>query len=228
MHDPMTVAFEIKSIFKTFNNINKKIWPNGYRNTWVTIWHVDPEKDGSDDSCGWSFPKTTEMQYDIVKKVAKQEYNTYYDTNGNLNTDGFTFIYSLFTRMNRALFSGDQLKAKYLPDILSGITNPIDNYSYHINNKIDKEEFQRLLFCITRNILRLRRSWYQHPKWHFWHWKIQIICIHNLKRYLFSRCNKCGGMFQYGESPVSGSWHGNGPKWFIGEKNIYHTKCGNT
>ena len=37
MHDPMTVAHEIK-VF-------------GYRV--ATVWHVDPERDGTDDSCGW-------------------------------------------------------------------------------------------------------------------------------------------------------------------------------
>lgn len=34
MHDPMTVAFEIR-------------WLG------VTIWHVDPETDGTDNSCRW-------------------------------------------------------------------------------------------------------------------------------------------------------------------------------
>lgn len=36
MHDPMTVAFEIP-----------RPWPL------VTVWHVDPERDGTDDSCDW-------------------------------------------------------------------------------------------------------------------------------------------------------------------------------
>lgn len=49
MHDPQTVAWEIKSPFKRPNSL----FPKGYRNTIVTIWHVDPEKDGTDDSCGW-------------------------------------------------------------------------------------------------------------------------------------------------------------------------------
>lgn len=41
MHDPMTVAFYFWSI---------------------TIWHVDPEKDGIDDSCGWVFPHLTKKE----------------------------------------------------------------------------------------------------------------------------------------------------------------------
>lgn len=54
MHDPATVAFDIKSPFKSKPS---RVWPKGYRNTWFTIWHIDPEKPGtgnrSDDSCGW-------------------------------------------------------------------------------------------------------------------------------------------------------------------------------
>ena len=50
MHDPQTVAFEIRSPFR---DAPSKLWPKGYRRSLVTIWHVDPERDGSDDSCGW-------------------------------------------------------------------------------------------------------------------------------------------------------------------------------
>jgi hypothetical protein len=50
VHDPMTVAHEIKVPWR-------RHWPGSkdtYRPTLVTIWHVDPEKDGSDDSCDFS------------------------------------------------------------------------------------------------------------------------------------------------------------------------------
>lgn len=50
MHDPMTVAFEIKSPFVSgeFNG-----WK--YYAPLVTIWHCDPERGGDDDSCDWFF-----------------------------------------------------------------------------------------------------------------------------------------------------------------------------
>lgn len=59
MHDPMTVAHEIKS---PFSGKPDKFSPKGRRNTLVTIWHVDPERDGSDDSCGWAYVKLTKAQ----------------------------------------------------------------------------------------------------------------------------------------------------------------------
>lgn len=50
MYDPMTVAFEIKSPFRKPSKYHSK----GYwRPALITIWHVDPEKDGTDNSCDW-------------------------------------------------------------------------------------------------------------------------------------------------------------------------------
>jgi hypothetical protein len=48
MHDPMTVAFDIR-----YPWLGKpcKLFPDGYRDTFITIWHVDPEKDGDESSC---------------------------------------------------------------------------------------------------------------------------------------------------------------------------------
>lgn len=51
MHDPMTVAFDIPSPIR---HKPDKWCPKGYRPTLITIWHVDPQKDGADDSCDWS------------------------------------------------------------------------------------------------------------------------------------------------------------------------------
>ena len=50
MHDPLTVALEIKYPWKCKPN---QFWPKGYRSTFITIWHKDPCKDGSDNSCDW-------------------------------------------------------------------------------------------------------------------------------------------------------------------------------
>lgn len=44
MFDPNTVAFEIKKPWK-----NKR----GYRDRFIVVWHKDPCKDGTDDSCDW-------------------------------------------------------------------------------------------------------------------------------------------------------------------------------
>lgn len=47
MHDPLTVAFEIPRPWpRTAGRF--RYWP-----ALVVVWHVDPEADGSDDSCDW-------------------------------------------------------------------------------------------------------------------------------------------------------------------------------
>jgi hypothetical protein len=53
MHDPLTVAFEIK-----YPWYRKVTYPNGkdsykYHKAFITVWHNDPGTDGSDDSCDW-------------------------------------------------------------------------------------------------------------------------------------------------------------------------------
>src|SRR6266446_7188099 len=63
MHDPMSVAFEIRFPLKRKpkNEFELRAYGKGWqkdrrvvpRSAIVTIWHVDPECDGSDDSCDW-------------------------------------------------------------------------------------------------------------------------------------------------------------------------------
>ncbi len=72
---------------------------------------------------------------------------------------------------------------------------------------------------------RHRPAWRLHPRWHVWHGRIQVIPIRSLKRWLFSRCDKCGKSFAWGEAPISGQWNGPGPRWFRGESNVHHAEC---
>ena len=53
MHDPMTVAFEIRYPWRKYGDNGRSDFERNYRESFITIWHVDPEKRGSDDSCDW-------------------------------------------------------------------------------------------------------------------------------------------------------------------------------
>ena len=68
MHDPQTLAFEIKSPLR---GVKSKTYPKGYRKTIVQIWHVDPETDGSDDSCGW-FMRSRHGSEDVLNRIIKR------------------------------------------------------------------------------------------------------------------------------------------------------------
>jgi hypothetical protein len=62
-------------------------------------------------------------------------------------------------------------------------------------------------------------------KWHVWHWRLQVLPVQHFKRWAWSRCTRCGRKFRYGEAPTSHGWGGTGPRWFRGEKGVYHGDC---
>lgn len=69
MHDPRTVAFDIRRPWPSrdqWSKIRRWYWPN-----LITIWHRDPEADGSDNSCGWPFPRITEADEKLVADMVE-------------------------------------------------------------------------------------------------------------------------------------------------------------
>ncbi|MCK9272924.1 hypothetical protein M0P65_05245 [Candidatus Gracilibacteria bacterium] len=72
MHDPSTVIFDIfypweylrKFYYEKIKNTNKYV---SYRH-FITIWHIDPETDGTDDSCNFSLRLKKEDD-STVKKI---------------------------------------------------------------------------------------------------------------------------------------------------------------
>lgn len=53
MHDPSTVAFEIRRPWPVKREPGGLLGDSKYYPPIITVWHEDPEKDGSDDSCDW-------------------------------------------------------------------------------------------------------------------------------------------------------------------------------
>lgn len=72
MHDPLTVAFDINILLpwkvKTFWKDGRKEWAKYHL---ATIWHKDPETDGSDDSCGW-FIRSRHCNKETLAKIEKR------------------------------------------------------------------------------------------------------------------------------------------------------------
>ena len=71
MHDPLTQAFVIPWRYRTEQWTTGKAWR--YWVPFITIWHVDPELRGNDDSCGWFRPPLTNDQRDRIKTLASDE-----------------------------------------------------------------------------------------------------------------------------------------------------------
>jgi hypothetical protein len=68
MHDPLTVALEIKYPWK------RKTSLGSYRESFITIWHKDPCKDGSDNSCDWHGSKKRSPAIDEMGAAIRKEY----------------------------------------------------------------------------------------------------------------------------------------------------------
>ena len=138
MHDPLTVIH-------TFHwpRTHTRVWKNKeasgqytYKNPFITLWHKDPERDGSDDSCGWFSPHLTRKELEWCKEL---------------------------------------------------IEYPHDNLQSFFGDAQDTHEMRWRLAVIIRNYKKSKRPWWRHPRWHIWHWRIQVHPWQNFKRKLFGK-----------------------------------------
>lgn len=252
MHDPMTQAFQIPWRYST-RTIGNKPWR--YWEPLITIWHVDPCKDGTDDSCGW-FMRSRHGDEKTLEKIVRRfdhewtrQFKLSDETTAELGLFDaspygwpvmsmhgialnlfFYAAYEMFGDRDRAMrFMRDNLC-----EILMFAENPTDSmhtgflHKFGLIERETKENRVRSAAVMIYGwILRASRPWYKHPRWHIWHWRIQIHPLQAFKRWAFSRCQKCGKGFSWGYSPVSTQWEGTGPLWFRSEKYIEHSDCHN-
>lgn len=253
MHDPMTQAFVIPFPWYTTGMLGKTKWR--YWHPFITIWHVDPERGGSDDSCGWFTPPFCETTREIVKQLAGDEarHPWFAALDAKQNDDPVLcerLVHGAIMLMSRCLRNRgviwrevSQRDATRWASIMTH--NSIDNFrsalcfksGYHSNwykdgipNTPEQDEWHReenargFFGAIAGLILRDRRWWFQKPKYHVWHWQLQIHPLQAFKRWAFSRCSKCGKRFAWGASVGTNSWSGTGPSW-SGERDVFHMDC---
>lgn len=219
MHDPMTVAHEIYMG-------RKKKKSGRYRSPLITIWHVDPETDGTDDSCGYSRYKLTKADREYIKSVAKDQFSQLYARKEALreeksyayvcyNQDIYGAIYWLWRRFAKGKARwqyGKSLPLRDLQYVYQLATNPVDNFQSYKNNTIEEfEEFTSLIFKAYKSY---KRPWYKHPKWHIQHWRIQFHPWNRIKRRYWDKCAVCGRRGFKGSA--IGEWSGN---------KIWHEEC---
>lgn len=228
MHDPMTVAHEIY--------LGKKQKKNGhYRNPFITIWHVDPEKDGTDDSCGW-FIRIRHIDKVLVDKVRKEfrfnfDHNYWFNEAGypKFSTSGTVLqmyqcaVWQLFMWQNNnkptncARKQMDKFFRKHLHEILLFAENPVDSLYNSIHSVCGDEKkdarIENFVSIVLADVIRKIRPWYQHPKWHIHHWKIQFHPWQRFKRRYLDKCCKCGRR-GFKSAPFS-DWNGT-KRWHQG------------
>ena len=99
--------------------------------------------------------------------------------------------------------------------IMSLATNPMDSIQHAVRDCDSPEKLGDIYVIVWRCYLRHHRPWYKHPRWHFWHWRVQVRPWQKLHRRLFVRCANCAKPFGWNESPM-GSWGGS---------KIWHQDC---
>jgi hypothetical protein len=111
-----------------------------------------------------------------------------------------------------------------MPEIMSLVANPVDNFRDTFTKAQTLEDIRRSSYFMLRSFVRMERKWWQHPKWHIHHWRVQVRFLLWFKRWAFTRCAKCGGRFKWMESGVSHQWDSGGPMWFRSE-DLTHSNC---
>lgn len=160
MFDPDTVAFEIKYPWR-----NRR----GYRPTFITIWHKDPCKDGTDNSCDWTGNKKQSPQL------------------------------------------------KQMGEAIRDLETILDNGPFYPNHSAHLR-FQPIKECYWQ--MKKKSRFRIHPRYHFWHWRIQFRPYQIFMRWAFERCCICKKGYRWNESVV-GNWAGN-KTWHHGcDKHTY-------
>lgn len=233
MHDPMTLAHEIKwPISFKRNRINGA---KEYK-TIISIWHVDPETDGTDDSCGW-FIRDRHINKELIEKVTK-DFEFEFKHNYWFNEAGYPKFSNIGTTLcmyNRAAWTifiwlhggstGNKAHRKYkrfmrkhLFDFLSFAENPTDSLYNAINMTygVEKQEarVKHFVSVIVADIMRKLQPWYKHARWHIHHWKIQFHPWEQFRRRYWDKCCVCG------KRGFKGSAFGD-----YGGTRIWHPEC---
>jgi len=206
MHSPETVAFEIKNPFVRADK-------HGYQPSLITIWHIDPETDGSDDSCGW-FMRLRHVDKETVQKVQsifefQFKHNYWFDKAGKPKFSTMAIALNMYSHAawevfmwknggptDKAKKQKDRFMRKYLADILLFAENEVDSLHNSINMvygiEKPKDRVEHFVSVVLSDIMRKLRPWYKHPRWQIHHWKIQCHPWQQLKRRYWNKCCVCG------------------------------------
>lgn len=135
------------------------------------LWHKDPMKDRSDNSCGWTKAKLTAKEniiarknFDYLRKAIIEVFQEW--ENGN----ELRVVYSIYRHLKMNLIKKG-LSSKDYFYILDLCLNMHDDLTIHASSNIN-DDFERFYMNIARLIKTKYRKWYNHPRFHFWHWRL--------------------------------------------------------
>jgi hypothetical protein len=161
MHDPNTLAFRFKIPFE------------------VEIWHVDPCKNGDDDSAGWSQPKLSNRQRENALAVSHGWKTWMPIPSYDFAWSGVELIWSVWGDVKYREHKSRAISSEEMAVIWNLAANPVDNLrasaikAMHGNDD-HIEHFVRLIY---RCFLAHHRPWYRHPRWNFTRWRVEIRAL---------------------------------------------------
>lgn len=190
------------------------------------IWHIDPERNvpgqRRDDSCGW-FPRnlTPPIQKAVDQFMSachdgerlmieaailrRAPYDARYPSLKRMPIgEGYALALMVLTFIDRWSLQPKRAwrrRSEYRAQMrvlrlaeraaLNGVDTVLEADSV--------ESFVRMLAGIYRRDVR---PWWQHPRWHVHHWKVNFNLPRNLKR-MFQPCATCRKPLGFGYCPVS-------------------------
>lgn len=211
-----------------------------------SVWHRDPERGGDDDSCGW-FPRARRGDRKVLDAIAAvflHEFTSgvpepWFDEYGKQNYSTHAIAVGMFRIAANEAFGrwsgrAERFLRRHAYDILHFAENSCDSLctfieqSYGADTRSDKERAEFAAAVVYGWILRKDRPWWRHPRWHFWHWEVVAHPLEDVRRYLLSRCCKCGRGFAW-KAPVVGVCWDSPPRrrfeLFRPERYIAHFDC---
>ena len=157
----------------------------------IDVWHKDPGGFSNDDSCGWSWPRLTEQQWSRMRDLGfwegRERHYLRYPGKAHLTDLGERQGLYLALVLTVARMLGINMRYDDAAKIAAekagrGGFDGLDTVfcwlpGYHTNRTEDLAEeradhFARICSGVAREILRRRRHWYRHPRWHMHHWRL--------------------------------------------------------
>lgn len=156
----------------------------------LQIWHRDAG--GSDGACGWCFPRLTDKQWQALKDLGWWEgrerrflrypFKSYAADVADRETlyRAAILIVARVLRVRITFDEAAQIAAEKFG--VGGTEGPDGLFcwvpGYHCNGEDNAERraeyWTQQCYAIARGLLRSRRRWWQHPRWHIHHWRLHV------------------------------------------------------
>jgi len=171
MHDPEILVLSVPHPIKWLCN---KIWKkDSYVESVLDIWHVDPERNGTDDSCGYSYPVICKEEKSKIREMGESEYKFMFGESYATLKGAST--YEIIWATWRIIAWRQYRRSKLTLDEITYISDlagsPHDNLQNWVTAaKSDAKACGAFFEIVNRSYRRCNRRWWQHPRFHLFHW----------------------------------------------------------